>query len=253
MSIARAEIGSCRVSSTSPRRDAVNKRWYPMIRMLPFALTAVLASMPPAAMAGGPVAFGPDLASRGWDVLTFRGRAPVAFAAEGTDGLAIRAEAAVSVLYRPLPEAFAGAGTAAWRWRVDAGPPPTDLAQRGGEDRAIALYFLFADDPDIRAAPPASLRAALRRGRALVYVWGGDGAERSAVPSPHMAGRGVMVLQRPADSATGVWLPERVDLRADFRRAFGLEPGPLVAVAVSSDSDDTGGVTEARLADLVLD
>lgn len=217
-------------------------------------LAVALAATASPALAAGAIAFGPVLAAQGWDVLTFRGRSPVGYTPEGASSLAIRAETAVSVLYRPLPEAFAGASTASWRWRVDAGPPPTDLGQRGGEDRAIALYFLFADDPDIRSAPPASLRAALRRGRALVYVWGGDGAARSLVPSPHMGARGTLLIQRPAaNGPTGAWVAERVDLRADFRRAFGREPGPLVAVAVSSDSDDTGGITEAAISDLVLD
>lgn len=218
-----------------------------------FLLSALLGAAALPATAAGRVAFGPDLGAQGWEELTFRGRSPAEYAAEGAGALAIRAEAAVSVIYRPLPEAFAGAGGAAWRWRVDAGPPPTDLSRRGGEDRAIALYFLFADDPEAGRTPPASLRAALRRGRALVYVWGGEGPARGAVASPHMAGRGTLVLQRPADSATGVWQDERVDLRGDFRRAFGREPGPLVAVAVSSDSDDTGTTTRARIADLVLD
>jgi len=217
------------------------------------ALAAALGTAGLPAGATGPVAFGPDLRAEGWDVLTFRGRSPVDYRAEGTAGLAIRADGAVSVIYRPLLPAFADAGSAAWRWRVDAGPPPTDLARRGGEDRAIALYFLFADDAAAARRPPSSLRAALRRGRALVYVWGGEGPARSAVASPHMAGRGTLVQQRPADSATGAWIAERVDLRADFRRSFGRDPGPLVAVAVSSDSDDTGTATRARIADLVLD
>lgn len=221
-----------------------------MIRILPLAVAALLAALPARAL--GPVAFGPDLRSAGWETLTFRGRAPAEFRAEGADTLAIRADRGVSVVYRSLPPAFAAAEGAAWRWRVAAGAPPTDLGRRGGDDRSIALYFLFADDAEAAAEPPASLRAALRRGRALIYVWGGDAARRSVIESPQMAGRGMMVVQRPAGAPGAEWTAETVDLGADFRAAFGRAPGPLVAVAVSSDSDDTGGVVEARIADLTL-
>ena len=43
-----------------------------------------------------------------------------------------------------------------------------------------------------------------------------------------------------------------VDLRADFRRAYGGDPGALVGIGVSSDSDNSGTRTEALLADLVI-
>jgi hypothetical protein len=49
-----------------------------------------------------------------------------------------------------------------------------------------------------------------------------------------------------------VWRTESVDLRADFRRVYGSDPGPLLGVGVSSDSESTGTVTDAELADLVV-
>jgi hypothetical protein len=42
------------------------------------------------------------------------------------------------------------------------------------------------------------------------------------------------------------------EVRDDFHRAFGHWPGRLVAVAVSSDSDDTGGLNIAAVADLCV-
>jgi len=196
------------------------------------------------------VGFGPDLAARGWDQLDFRGRAPAQFAAT-PDALSIRAESGVSVLWRSLPRELADASGASWRWRVGDGVPPTDLARRGADDRNIALYFLFADDAGVLDDMPQSLNAALRKGRALVYVWGGAQAGE-VVSSPHMRGRGQMIVAEPAGGGGEGWKSQAVDLRADFRRAFGREPGPLVGVAVSADSDDTGSSIDATLADLEI-
>jgi len=47
-----------------------------------------------------------------------------------------------------------------------------------------------------------------------------------------------------------MWFKETADIRGDFRKAFGRLPGTLVAVAISSDSDDTGAQILAAVADL---
>jgi hypothetical protein len=47
-------------------------------------------------------------------------------------------------------------------------------------------------------------------------------------------------------------LNENVDLVSDHVRAFGQQPSLLLAVAISSDSDDTRGHNRTRLRDLRL-
>lgn len=221
-----------------------------MKRIAVAALAAMIAGTTPAA-ALGPVSFGPDPAALGWDNLTFRGRAPASFAAQGPRALSIAADSGVSVFWRALPRDFAEGTTARWRWKVDQGVPATDLARKGADDRDIAVYFLFADDPATLDNPPTSLTGAMREGRALVYVWGGNAAPGTAVASPHMRGRGQLIVKRPAGA--GGWENVSVNLRSDFRQVFGREPGPLVGLGVSTDSDDTGTATRATLSDLVID
>ncbi len=156
------------------------------MRLGSIGLAALLTASP--ALAQGPVAFGPDLAAQGWRTMTLPGKAATAYSAEGAGTLRIASDRSVSVIWRPLPRDFADAGSAAWRWRVDAGVPPSDLGTRGGDDRAIALYFFFADDASAVDRPPTSLRAAMRQGRALIYVWGGDAPAGSLIASPSMRG-----------------------------------------------------------------
>lgn len=222
-----------------------------MKRLAPMTLALLLGAATPG-LALGPVAFGPGLEAQGWERLDFRGRTPAQFAGNGAGALQIVAESAVSVLYKTLPRPFADAAGASWRWRVDAGVPATDLSDRNVDDRSVALYFLFADDPATLDDPPTSLTGAMRRGRALIYVWGGDAARGTAIRSPQMFGRGQLVVLRDATTPTGAWQSETVDLRGDFRKVFGREPGPLMALAVSSDSDNSETRTEAVLSDLVI-
>ncbi len=221
----------------------------------------LLAAIAPPCLAmpaqAGQVAFGPVLDAQGWKPLTFRSLAPMQFSANGTGQLSISGTKAVSLIWRGLDESQWQARSANWRWRVDSGPPATNLAVKGGDDRAIALYFVFAkDDAAARAAKgSSSLGSAMwwSSGTALVYVWGGLGAKNAVITSPHMGSSGKLILRQPGNLADGKWQPERADLAADFRRAFGREPGPLVGIAISSDNDDTAASTKAAIEGLTID
>ena len=89
--------------------------------------------------------------------------------------------------------------------------------------------------------------------RALVYVFGGNGPRSSLLASPHMGERGKFIILRPAAGPKRQWLQESVDLKADYVRAFNQLPGQLLAVAISSDSDDTRGRNRAQLRGLRID
>lgn len=226
------------------------------------AATGLLAGLPVGAgdvlaqAAGVRVPFGPDLAGQGWEHMTFRRIPATEYVANGRDELAITARASSSLIHRPLPEDAFDLRHASWRWRVDEGVPATDLSRRGGDDRAIAIYFAFA--PESERARAAAGRTSLRRllisgsGHILVYVWGGAGAPGTIVPNPYTRGRGVYLIQRPASSPAGQWQREQIDLARDHQRAFGQPPGILVGLAVASDSDDVDGINRARIADLTI-
>ena len=68
-----------------------------------------------------------------------------------------------------------------------------------------------------------------------------------------MGNRGKFIILRPADGPKRQWLQESVDLKADYVRGFGQAPGLLLAVVVSSDSDDTRGRNRAQLRGLRID
>lgn len=218
---------------------------------------ALLTFLPAMSARAETIPFGPGLAGAGWRTLTFRALEPVTFAAEGLDRLSVRGQAAASLIWRETGERLWDRRRAAWRWRVESGPPATDLSRRGADDRSIAIYFVFARDAAAARAAQGSrsLSSAMwwSSGQALVYVWGGQGARGAMVESPHMGANGRLILRRPGGPGDGRWLSERVDLAADFRRAFGREPGPLVGLAISADSDDTRTQLSAGVEALVVE
>lgn len=221
-----------------------------------WSLSAMLMGSLASAVKAEAIPFGPDLSAQGWKPLNFRSIPPVDFRAEGASRLTLRADKAASVIWRGLDENLWQARSAQWRWRVETSVPATDLTIKGKDDRALALYFVFAkDETAARSAKgSSSLTSAMwwSSGAAIVYVWGGTASPGAVLPSPHMGASGKLVVRQAAARADGKWVPEKADLAADFRRAFGRQPGPLVGIAISSDSDDTGGLNVAGIEALAV-
>lgn len=165
--------------------------------------------------------------------------------------LDVISDGTVSLLWRPVDQSERSAEAASWAWRVEEGVPATDLTVKGGDDRNLSVYFVFVDPDRADALAGRSARRILREesARALIYVWGGAHEVGSILPSPYSARLRTKVL-RAADVGE---FKENVNLLQDFRKAFGAEPGALVGIAVSADSDDTNGRIVAAITDLHLD
>lgn len=165
--------------------------------------------------------------------------------------LDVFSDGTVSLVWKPVDGDLRSATRAAWRWRVAEGVGATDLTAKGGDDRNLALYFVFVDAETAATLSRANARKLLANPntRALIYVWGGVHARGDILPSPYHSGLRTKILRTDA----GGTFSEQVDLAADYRSAFGAEPGVLVGLAVSSDSDDTDGKVRASIADLQLE
>ncbi|MDZ7627404.1 MAG: DUF3047 domain-containing protein [Parvularculaceae bacterium] len=210
-------------------------------------IAAALAAQVTAASAGV-LAFGDDLHAEGWRDLTFRKYAATQYRAKDGD-LAVVAEKSSSMIYRPLAGDRLSPSRARWSWRLEEGVGATDLTKKGGDDSALAVYFIFTDEKaaDRLAGKKPSMRRMLgaRSTTTLVYVFGG--AKAGPFKSPYVTGKSWSMVLRPATSAREVWFEESVDLAADHARAFGVAPERLIAVAISSDSDDTNARNVAFL------
>lgn len=166
--------------------------------------------------------------------------------------LDVLSDGAVSMAYVALDPSRWQARGANWNWSVVEGVVATDLTQKGGDDRNLALYFVFLPEAEAARLRGANIRKLLgnEQARVLVYVWGGDHGRNQQLDSPYLGARGKTVVLRDAGTGTH---RETVDLARDYRRAFGGEVEALVGLAVSADSDDTDGAIRARIAGLRLE
>jgi hypothetical protein len=231
---------------------------------------AVVVAAPFLIAAAAPGDTPAELLRLGWRKVVWQGIPPPTFSAT-PGGVRVQGQAQAAFVFRPLaaPQPGPSSGPAtclAWRWRVDAGPPPTDLTRRGGDDRAITLTVGFSGfGPDAGMAARAQLAIAQavagdhRLPRSMLsYVWGGTGREGAGGPrgffvNPWSSALSRVRILRPADAPRGQWVEERVDLTADWRTAFGDAAVPaLQEVAVGTDVDDTRSAIDARIENIRL-
>ena len=186
----------------------------------------------------------------GWQHQTFPRKDSNSFI-PGPRSITVQSNDSVSLLMRQLPQAQWGAVQVNWRWDVSTTVPPTDLTRKGGDDRNLALYFVFLPLRDAIRLSGASVRKVLgaRAARMLIYTWGGDYPRGAVFDNPWLRGKGATVAMRPAGMGSH---HETVDLHADFARAFDRDPGVLFGLALSADSDDTESRISAKISDLTL-
>jgi hypothetical protein len=199
------------------------------------------------------------LKAEGWRELSIPNTAENHFSL-GQDGvIEVVSNDSASSLYKPVDVDLAQRPFLRWRWRVDQAPPATDLAAKGKDDCALAVYVGFPYHPG-----QASFLERLKRplveawagenvpGRALRYVFCGRRPRGTMFESPYLGAADMVQILRPASSPTGEWFEEQVDIAADYRKAFGEKPENPSQIAIEADTDNTGSASRAQIADLTF-
>ena len=173
--------------------------------------------------------------------------------------LRVKADSSVSILRRRFEPLLAQPGRVSFSWRVDALPAGADLAAADASDSPVGIVLGFEGDRT-RWSPKMHRLSEMSRlltgeelpYATLMYVWGSKEAPGTVVVNPRTDRIRKMVL----DSGTqhvGVWRNHVRDVQADFRLAFGEEPGPLRVVALMTDTDNTRSALTAWYGPLALE
>lgn len=223
-----------------------------MMRFVTFAALSLLALPARATL-------DPALASEGWRSIPFPGRPSLSITHDGETGMRIEGTAGIAVAYQPMRVPVGPNTCLAWRWRVDHGPPPTDLTRSSGADRGLALWIGFEPDAERMGLLQRYLMgiATMSSGRRMVpgfillYVHGGTGEEPLWHRSPLTGGLGRTMVLAPAETVIGEWVEHEVPLAQHFRAAFGIAPSGFVTeLAIGADGDDTQSAISGRIGEI---
>ena len=143
-----------------------------------------------------------------------------------------------------------------WRWKVQAPVSGADMKSKEGDDYAARIYVMF-DYPADKLSFGTRLKLRLAEGiygqkiptAALNYVW--DNSHPAGTMQPNVyTDRARMIVVNSGTAKAGQWVTHTRDLVADFRDAFGEDPPDIVAVALATDTDNTGEAATAWYGDI---
>ena len=148
--------------------------------------------------------------------------------------------------------------TISWRWRVENIIKKGDEKKKAGDDYAARIYVAFKYDPD-RATflETAKYRAIkLIYGKyppraVLNYIWANKLPKGEAADNAFTK-HAKMIAVQSGDSEIGKWIMEERNLYEDYRRLFHNEPPHIMAIAIMTDTDNTGESAVAYYDDIVL-
>jgi len=174
----------------------------------------------------------------GWKTKVFAGETRYSLELTGgTNALRADSRAAASGLYREIKVDLGKTPILNWSWKVDHVLVGADERTRAGDDYPARVYVVFSGG------------LYFWRTRAINYVWSNRQPLDSSWPSA-FTGNARMIAVESGASRAGRWINERRDVRADYRHLFGEEPGHVDAVAIMTDTDNTGAAATAWYGDI---
>jgi len=125
-----------------------------------------------------------------------------------------------------------------WRWKIARTLPKGNALLKQGDDYAARVYVIF----------PHWIKPLTR---SINYIWANRLAVGDAVPNSYFS-RAIMVAVESGDAKVGLWRQEQRNVLEDYRQLFGEEPPQAGAVAIMTDTDNTGDKTRAWYDDIQL-
>lgn len=113
-----------------------------------------------------------------------------------------------------------------WSWKISQTIRKGDEKVKEGDDFAARVYVLFP-------------RGFFSKTRAICYVWANRLPKGTHQPSPFTSNV-ITVAVDSGDERAGTWVSHQRNVYEDYRTFFGEEPPTIGAVALMTDTDNTG-------------
>jgi hypothetical protein len=169
-------------------------------------------------------------------------------AQDGDRGAVLRASAeqSASLYAAMLKQPMRGPTTLNWEWKADALVAGADNRDKAREDAPLRVLVAFDGD---QASLPKEEQKRFQRAKkltgrsipyaVLMYIWSDQVAVGSVIASAHTS-QVKMLAVASGPGGLGAWQSVQRNLADDYQLAFGAAPGPVIGVAVMTDTDNMG-------------
>jgi len=118
-----------------------------------------------------------------------------------------------------------------WRWKIDHIISKGNALTKEGDDYAARIYIVF----------PSLI---FWKTKAINYIWANRLPLGKMVPNPYTS-NALMIAVESGSKHAGQWMEERRNIFEDYCRYFGQEPPRAGAIAIMTDTDNTGETATA--------
>ena len=177
---------------------------------------------------------------------------------QGKTVVRARARASASGLVHPLALDPAAYPLLNWRWKVDALIRKADNTKKHLEDAPVRLVVSFDGNMEKLSPQDRTFFSNIRllTGQqlpyaTLMYIWENRAPRETVIPNRHTS-RIRMIVAESGRDRLGQWQEVTRNVVEDYRRAFGEAPGKITAVAIMTDTDNTGDYAHAWYGDIMF-
>lgn len=145
-----------------------------------------------------------------------------------------------------------------WKWKIKNTLKAADINTKDGDDYPARIYITFEYDME-RLSGWESFKVGLYKSlhgeypplAVLNYVWDNKQPIGYSTANAY-TDRVQMIVSQSGNAQVGKWVTQEVNIYEDYKRVFGEAPLKITAIAIMTDTDNTGESATAYYGDIQL-
>ena len=125
-----------------------------------------------------------------------------------------------------------------WSWKILHTISGGDEKTKAGDDYAARIYVVFSGKYFWQT-------------KAINYIWANHLNTGAWLPNAYTSSA-IMLAVQSGPGNSGQWQTEKRDIYTDYKNLFGSDPGKANAIAIMTDTDNTGANAIAWYGDIIL-
>jgi len=175
----------------------------------------------------------------GWEHKTFKGE--TRYQLQTLDGVMVLkadSQGAASGLFKEQRIDLEQTPFLNWSWRVANRLEGLNEQSKAGDDYVARIYVVVKGG------------LAFWQTKAINYVWASNTAKDSVWPNAFAGDHAMMLALRGPEAPLNIWHSEKRNVQADLKKLFGKDFRYIDAVALMTDTDNSGGQVAAFYGDI---
>ncbi len=143
-----------------------------------------------------------------------------------------------------------------WTWKALKNIPLSDNTQGHVDDAPLRIVLGFEGD---KSTLPLKDQLAFDLAKlisghdlpyaTLMYIWSEKNGKEEVITNKHISRIKAIVVDSGSKDL-GEWRVHRRSIEADFKKAYGENPGKLIAIGIMTDTDNTKDEVQAKYGDI---